>query len=107
MALRSYQLTLAASPKRLSDVYGGTAGVPDPAKDIPYRQIILQAEGADLYIGADNTVSTTSYGVKAAVAGASNSPGGGFGPFETGPVKLSDLWAVGTGATIHILGVPF
>lgn len=103
MALRSYQLALAATPKRLSDVYGGPL---DPAKDIPYRQLILQSEGADLYIGTDNTVSTTNYGVKASVVGQST-PGGGLGPFSTGPLKLSDLWAVGAGATLHILGVPF
>src|SRR5262245_48816239 len=104
MALRSYQLALAATPKRLSDVYGGPL---DAAKDIPYRQLFFQAEGADLYIGSDSTVSTTNYGVKAIVTGSSNAPGGGLGPFDSGPIKLSDFWAVGAGATIHIVGVPF
>jgi hypothetical protein len=107
MAVRTFQLALSATAVRLSDVYGDGAGVVNPRNDIPYRQLILQAEGADLYIGADNTVSTTNYGVKAAVTGASNVPGGGLGPFDTGPLRLSDLWAVGTGATVHILGVPF
>jgi hypothetical protein len=104
MAIRTYQLTLDATSKRLSDVYG--AGPLDAAKDIPYRQLVFQAEGADLYIG-DSTVSTTNYGVKASVAGGANTPGGGLGPFDTGPLKLSDFWAVGTGATVHILGIPF
>jgi hypothetical protein len=106
MAIRVYQLALAATPKRLSDVYGPPFGTPDPAKDIPYRQLIFQAEGADFFLG-DSTVSTTNYGVKAAVAGASNIPSGGIGAGEGGPVKLSDFWAVGAGATIHILGLPF
>ena len=104
--IKVYQLTLAAGAKRLSDVYGDGAGVVNPANDIPYRQLVFQAEAADLYIGGSN-VSTTTYGVKAAVAGASNTPGGGLGPFNTGALKLSDFYAVGAGATIHILGVPF
>ena len=106
MALRSYQLVLAATPKRLSDVYGGTAGVADPKTDISYRQVILQAEGSDLYLGGDNTVSTTNYGAKASVIGQAT-PSGGLGPFDSGPIRLSDIWAVGAGATLHILGVPF
>ena len=106
MAIRSYQLVLAATPKRLSDVYGGTSGVADAKTDIPYRQLILQAEGNDLYLGGDNTVSTTNYGAKATVTGQ-QTPSGGLGPFDSGPIKLSDLWAVGVGATLHILGVPF
>jgi hypothetical protein len=107
MAARSYQLVLAATAKRLSDVYGGTPSVPDEAKNIPYRQLILQVEGADCYIGTDNTVSTTNYGVKANVAGVSNPVSGSLGPFTTGPVKLSDFWVVGAGATIHVLGIPY
>jgi hypothetical protein len=30
-----------------------------------------------------------------------------LGPFDTGPLKLSDLYAVGAGATLTVLGVPF
>jgi len=109
MALRTYQLALTATPKRLSDVYGGTTGVPDPAKDIPYRQIGFTIEGADAYLGSDNTVSTSNWGAKAVVAGQSSQsvPGGSIGPFPTGPIKLSDIWAVGAGATVHIWAVPF
>ena len=45
------QLALAASPaKRLSDVYGGTAGVPDETKNIPYRQLVITPAGA---VGGD------------------------------------------------------
>ena len=30
-----------------------------------------------------------------------------LGPFASGPIKLSDLYAVGAGATLTILGVPY
>jgi hypothetical protein len=80
----------------------------DPAvTDIPYRELVLQVAGADAYIGADSTVSPTNYGLKAAVVGQST-VGGGIGPFDSGPVKLSDFWAVGgAGATLHIVGIPY
>ena len=106
MAFRTYQLVLAATPKRVSDVYGGTAGVPDARTDIPYRQLAFQAEGADLYIGSDATVSTTNYGGKFVVTGQLE-PAGRLGPFDSGPLRLSDFYAVGAGATLHVMGVPF
>ena len=105
MALRFLQLTLSASPKRLSDAYGGTAGVVDPALDIPYRALSFQAEGADFYVGGP-TVSTTNYGAKFLVTGNSAAVAT-LGPYNSGVLKLSDLYAVGAGATVHITGVPF
>ena len=95
------QLALAASPpKRLSDVYGGTAGVPDESKNIPYRQLIISAAGAAATLGSSLPLST---GLVLAAAGAPLV----LGPFPTGPVKLSDLYAIGAGATLTIVGVPF
>ena len=97
------QLALAASPaKRLSDVYGGTAGTPDETKNIPYRQLIISATGAAATLGSTSAVTTTT-GLVIAVAG----PPLVLGPFPTGAVKLSDLYAVGAGATITVVGVPF
>jgi hypothetical protein len=109
VALKTFQLVLSATPKRLSDVYGGVAGVPDPTKDIPYRQIGLVADGADCFFGGDNTVSPTNWGAKGAIAATPNAafPSGGIGPFPTGAVRLSDIWAVGAGSTVHIWAVPF
>jgi hypothetical protein len=104
--IRTFQLVLSGTPKRLSDVYGGTAGVPDETKNIPYRQLFFTVAGADAFMGQDNTVSPTNWGVAATISGPSMGRGV-IGPFETGPVKLSDFWVVGVGATIHILGVPF
>lgn len=104
--LRSYNLTLAATQQRLSDVYGGAPGSVDPKVDIPYRQVILQASGAAAYIGADPAVlSTTVYGNK--VDSANTGPGTILGPFDQGPIKLSDLYALGAGAVLHITGIPY
>lgn len=104
--VRSYNLTLAATQQRLSDVYGGAPGSIDPKVDIPYRQVILQASGAAGYIGYDPVVlSTTVYGHK--IDSANTGAGVTVGPFNEGPIKLSDLYALGAGSTLHILGVPY
>lgn len=98
-----FQLALAASPsKRLSDVYGGTAGVPDETKNVAYRQLIISTGGAVASIGSASGV-TASTGVALATTG----PALILGPFPTGAVKLSDLYAIGAGATLTILGVPY
>jgi hypothetical protein len=95
------QLVLAASPaKRLSDVYGGTAGVPDESKNIPYRQLIITSAGASATLSSATPITT---GKVLAVA----DPALVLGPFNTGPLKLSDLYAIGAGATLTIVGVPF
>lgn len=104
--IKSFNLAIGATAKRLSDAYAvGAAGAIDAASDIPYRQLILQAETADIEIGGSSAVSTTVYGMKLpATAPAAPVV---LGPFESGPIKLSDLWAISTTATLHILGVPF
>lgn len=102
MAIRTYQLALAAGQKRLSDVYGGVAGVANPVTDIPYRQVTLQAEAAAAFLGMDTTVATNNYGITLA-SGASVT----LGPFDQGPLHLSDIFAVGAGATLHVVGVPY
>lgn len=104
MAARHFNITLAAGAKRLSDVFGGPVGAqPDAALDLPYRQILLTA-AVDAFIGDDSAVNTsTDYGIK--VASASTFPVS-IGPFETGPVKLSQLWGAG-GGVLHILAIPF
>lgn len=106
MAARHFTITLAAGAQRLSDVYGDGAGVVNAAHDLPYRQILLQNEaaGSAAYIG-ESTVSTTDYGVLVPTD-ATNPPVVSIGPFETGPVKLSDLYGVG-GGDLHILAIPF
>jgi len=117
MAAKSFQITLTAAAKRLSDVYlgqtaggpggpaeniGGGVSTPDARSDIAYRQILFTTE-ADAFLGAASTVTSTTYGIKIATAAT---VAVGIGPYETGPVKLSDLWAAGSGV-LHILAIPF
>lgn len=109
MAARDFQLTLAATAKRLSDVYGGAAGAdPTAANDIPYRQLLFTATGGDVFIGSDQdsgaATTSTTFGIQ--VDSTALSPTS-IGPFETGPIKLSQLWAAGASATVHMLGIPF
>jgi len=105
MAAKHFNITLGAAAVRLSDAYGGAAGAnPDPALDIPYRQLLFSAGGADAFIGDDAQVTGTDYGM--AVDSTALGPAS-IGPFETGPIKLSQLWAAGAGSTLHVLGIPF
>lgn len=102
MAARSFNLSLNAAAKRLSDVYGDGPSVINAANDIPYRQICLEAETGAVQIGAASTVSATLYGNSIATGATLI-----LGPFDAGPLKLSDLWAFSAGATtLHILGIP-
>ena len=100
--IAAYTLALTASAKRLSDVLGGAPGVPDETKNIPFRQLLFTATGAAATIGGPGVTTTTGVTI-ATTAPVPLS----IGPFNTGPVKLSDLYVVGAGATITVLGVPF
>lgn len=109
MAARDFQITLTAAAKRLSDVYGIAADAPQPlfAKaDIPYRQILLSAETAVGFVGADNLVTSTKYGIRVEIGATAVEPVS-IGPYESGPVKLSDFWAAGNTCVLHILAIPF
>lgn len=102
MAAFSAQITLAAAAKRLSDVYGDGAGVIHAVHDLPFRQLLFSTD-ADAFLGDNAAVTSTTYGVK--VAAAATVPVF-IGPYETGPIKLSDFWGAGSGV-LHILGIPF
>lgn len=106
MAIRSYQLTLAAAAQRLSNVYGGESlgNQINAAQDIPYRQLFLQATGANAFVGMDSLTTSTTYGVEVDAADLQPVILGGF---DDGPLHLSDLWVAGAGATLHVLGIPF
>jgi len=106
--VRDYQLDLAATVKRVSQVYvsGANDAQPSAADDIPFRQLILSARAAVAFVGAASDVTITNYGVRVEIGAAGSGPVT-LGPFETGPIKLSDLWAIGTGATLHILAIPY
>lgn len=100
--VKAFTLTVTAAAQRLSDVYGDGVGVVNAANDVPYRQILLSTE-TDCEVG-DSTVTTAAYGVK--VQSAATLPVS-IGPWETGPMKLSELWVVGTSGKLHILGIPY
>lgn len=102
----SGQLALAAAAQRLSEIYGGASadGSIQPAQDVPLRQVLLIAEGADAFIGATDQTTASDYGVK--VDSTENVPVS-IGPFDNGGIKLTDLWAAGAGSTIHVLGIVF
>jgi hypothetical protein len=102
----SGQLILAAAAQRLSNVYGGASlgNVVNAVQDLPYRQILLMADGADAFIGQDDLTTSTVWGTK---VDSTDLQPVTLGPFTTGPVKLSDLWVAGAGATLHFIGVPF
>jgi len=117
MAFKQFKLTLLANtPTRLSDVYGDGVGIALARNDIPYRQIILTDDPEDptaaIYIGASNLVTNTNFAfyllvVEIAGTAAATSPVI-LGPFETGPMKLSDFWAFSTAAqALYIGGIPY
>jgi hypothetical protein len=93
-----FRLTLSGSPQRLSDVYGDGAGVVNAAHDVPLRQLVIQAAAATTISDASATAAT---GLPIGVAGTLV-----LGPFDTGPVKLSEFWVQGSG-NLSLLGIPY
>lgn len=103
MAARHYQLTITAAAQRLSVAIPVTErGGP---QDEAFREIILSTE-TDCFIGGSSALTTTSYGKKL-FADAATTPLYKIGPFPDGPVKLSDIFVVGTSGVLHIFGIPY
>ncbi len=120
MAARHYMLTLNGAVQRLNSVLAAAvASVSPPTKasavggdqDIACRQIIFAADPANdnaVYIGTDATVSTTNFGFSLDPTSASAEDKIYVGPFDSGPVKLSDFYVIGTaGQRLGILVIPF
>lgn len=109
MAARHYTLTLNGAAQRLSTVLATTT--PGGPNDEALRQIILCAAPANtavVAIGATSSVTTTDCGFTLDPTQATAPDRVSIGPFETGPVKLSDLYAIGTnGEKLHIFAIPF
>jgi hypothetical protein len=101
MAARDFTLTITAAAQRLSAAIPTVSGAAGP--DEAYRQIFLTTE-TDCFIGGSSALTTSNYGYK--VVAAQTLPLV-IGPFTTGPVKLSDLWVIGTSGKLHIFGIPF
>ena len=104
-----YTLTLDGTAQRLSQVYSTGAGnaQPSAAQDIPFRQVFLggmEGNANTVFIGATSAVSSTNHGASLAASVRLS-----LGPFAgEGPIKLSDIWAIGTNTQrLAILAVPF
>ena len=104
-----YTLTLDGTAQRLSQVYPTALGNTQPpvAADIPFRQVFLggmEGNGNAVYIGTTSAVSATNHGASPAASVRLS-----LGPFSgEGPVKLSDIWVLGTNAQrLAVLAVPF
>lgn len=109
MAFRSYVLVLNGAAQRLSDVYGGSAGVTDPRTDIPYRSVYLQgllANSGAVFVGMDATVTSGNHGLR--VGAADTDAPLALEPASPGsPIKLSDFWVIGSNAeSLCVAGFP-
>lgn len=79
---------------------------PGGTQDFGFREILLSCDTANCFIG-DSKVTTTKYGVEVFVA-TNATPPVYLGPFDSGPIKLSSLYVVGSGSgNLHIIGIPF
>jgi len=106
MSWRHYALTLSGSAQRLSSVLGDTQ--PGGTQDVACRQILLAADPANtavVYVGgASPVVSATSHAFSLDPTQASQGPVS-IGPFNAGPVKLSEIWALGTANERLMIGI--
>ena len=108
MAVRHFDITLNGSAQRLSTAIPTVNGQAGP--DEAHRQLIFSSAPGNanvIYVGATSSVSSTSHGFSLDPTQATQQPVS-VGPFETGPVKLSEFWVLGTNAEIlHVLAIPF
>lgn len=110
--VKHYTLTLSGSAQRLSQVLstGANNAQPHPSEDWPFHQLILQADPANaavVYLGSDASLSSTSAGAALDPTQATAQDRVSLGPFGAGPLKLSDIWVLGTASQrLFVLGVP-
>ena len=106
MSFRHYVLTLSGVAQRLSSVLANTE--PGGPQDVACRQILLAADPANtavVYIGgASPTGSSTSHAFSLDPTQASQGPVS-IGPFDAGPVKLSEVYALGTANERLMIGI--
>lgn len=119
---RTYQLTLAATPKRLSEAFGLGAAPADQtsaaykayeqafnAADIPFRELtfqLLTAAAAAAYVGENASMTNAIYGFR--LDPGDTAPPFKLGPYDSGPLKLSDFWALGgVGEVLVISGITY
>jgi hypothetical protein len=104
--MKHYTLTLSGAAQRLSDCFGSGAGVVDPAKDIPFREIMLsslKANAADIFVGGDNaTVTSTSHAFR--IDPGDTAPPITLGGHDSGGYKLSSIYVLGTASDVLCIG---
>lgn len=109
MSAVDYSLTLNGSAQQLSSVLAVSQR--GGSQDEAFRQIILAADPANtaaVYIGTSSAVTSSVFGFALDPTQATARDRESIGPFEAGPVKLSDLWAIGTNnEKLHIFGIPY
>lgn len=108
---RGFQLLLSGVPQQLSDVYGDGTSVVVSAHDLAYRMLVFEghpSNNADIYIGDSSALTSSNAGIHLPKIANVNPQRFPLGPFEAGPMKLSNFWVLGTaGDHLHIAGVPF
>jgi len=108
--IRHYQLTLNGAAQQLSSALPGTESA--VIEDVSFRELKLQADDGNtnpIYVGGDNTVTAAAHGLRipAPTAGVPAAPET-FGGYDTGPLKLSKFWVIGTNNEIlNVLGLTF
>src|SRR5262245_18502958 len=104
MPIKTGQLSTTGTAQRVSNAYGGSSAnnAVFAKDDIPYKQVILQAESNTVAVGDSNAVTSSVYGYLIATALPVV-----LGPFDDGPIKLSDIWVIqgGGAGVIHFLGI--
>lgn len=109
MAARDYTLTLTGVAQRLSSVLSDTT--PGGTRDEACRQIIVAQDPTNthaIYFGSTASVTSSAYGFSLDPTEATAKDREIIGPFDTGPVKLSEIWVIGTANDkLHLFVVPF
>lgn len=108
MAARDWSLTQTGVAQNLMSVL--TVTQRGGSWDEAYRELVFSVDPTNsnkTYIGTTNAVSATKHGFFLDPTQAAQRTIQ-LGPYDTGPMKLSDFWILGTvNEVLHILGIPF
>jgi hypothetical protein len=97
-------ITIAATAKSAYELLYGAA-LPTDGRDVTFRGLSIQGEaaGAAMAIGGDATVTITDYGI---LIPATSVVVFNLGSYFAGPVRLSDIFIIGTvGNKLHLFGI--
>ena len=106
--MRHYVLTLDGTAQQLSSVLAPD----DQQTRRPFRLLLFSALAANsnpIFVGGPDTVSATDYGfrINAPPANLPEAPTP-WGPFESGPAKLEEIFVIGTDTEVlHIAAEEF